>query len=136
MLDEASEKLSAIRGQRQANLKSLRLAMEEWARDMHRKGAAERSQVTCTSKPGSSQSVGTPALWGSARSLQGPSGRPWRLSRAPQREAAAGHSQMQSVRRSRVLVVLASSSSHKAEQRCLARASSMPYRGVGCDAQS
>ena len=50
VLDEASEKLGAIRRQRQENLKSLRLAMEDWARSMHRKGAAERSQVLCTAQ--------------------------------------------------------------------------------------
>ena len=58
VLDEASEKLGAIRRQRQENLKSLRLAMEDWARSMHRKGAAERSQVLCTPKPGNNQSIG------------------------------------------------------------------------------
>ena len=52
MLDEASKKLGAIRAQRQENLRSLRLAMEDWARSMYRKGAAERSQVLCTSEPG------------------------------------------------------------------------------------
>ena len=54
VLDEASEKLGATRRQRQENLKSLRLATEDWARAMHRKGAAERSQVLCASKPGNS----------------------------------------------------------------------------------
>ena len=57
MLDEASEKLGAIRRQRQENLKSLRLAMEDWARSMHRKGAAERSQVLFTLKPGANRST-------------------------------------------------------------------------------
>ena len=47
ILDEASEKLGSIRVQRQENLKKLRAAMEGWAREMHRKGAAERSQVLC-----------------------------------------------------------------------------------------
>jgi hypothetical protein len=47
ILDEASERLGSVRVQRQENLKRLRAAMEGWAREMHRKGAAERSQVIC-----------------------------------------------------------------------------------------
>lgn len=51
VLDEASEKLGAIRKQRQENLGALRSAMEEWARKLHRKGAAERAQVTPRDAP-------------------------------------------------------------------------------------
>ena len=51
ILDEASNKLGSIRVQRQENLRELRATMEGWARDMHRKGAAERSQVICMRIP-------------------------------------------------------------------------------------
>jgi hypothetical protein len=45
VLDAASEKLAATREQRRQNLFGLRAAIEEWARKLHRQGAADRSQV-------------------------------------------------------------------------------------------
>ena len=45
VLDGASEKLGATRAARRDNLRRLRAEVEEWARAMHRCGAAERSQV-------------------------------------------------------------------------------------------
>ena len=45
VLDSASSALADTRARRQRNLGELRSTIEEWARTMHRLGAAERSQV-------------------------------------------------------------------------------------------
>lgn len=46
VLNGASSALADTRATRQQNLSELRSTIEEWARSMHRLGAAERSQVT------------------------------------------------------------------------------------------
>ncbi len=45
VLDGASSALADTRARRQQNLGELRSTIEEWARSMHRLGAAERAQV-------------------------------------------------------------------------------------------
>ncbi len=141
VLDEASEKLGAIRRQRQENLKSLRLAMEDWARSMHRKGAAERSQVLHTSDPGHTRSTAAQPCEAMPRDCVVPEAGHGGVAVPDSAEAVAAETRrytpsaralircfpLQSVQE---VSRIACSSSRDAEQRCLARAAGVPQGGV------
>lgn len=45
ILDRASEKLAAVRKERQDNGSELRSGMSDWARRLHQQGVSERAQV-------------------------------------------------------------------------------------------